>query len=347
MGPPPHNIANLWIKSNDGEIEKNGPRDYIQNLDMLPLPDRGMWDPWMEEQVDAEFSVLLGRGCPYSCTYCSNHSLQKIASGKYVRMRTPENIIKELEFIKKEYPANKRIYFEVESIALNKTWLKELCVQLGNFNQTIDNSLSYGCNFRISPQSADENIFASLKQAQFYKINIGLESGSERIRREVLNRNYSNMDFGAAVAMARKYGLQVWIYNIIGLPGETFSDYMETVALNRKCQPDFHLTGIFFPYPGTEIYNMCIQKGFIRNPIDSQMERRQAVIDFPGFTRAQIQKAHTLFNYRVYKGFKPLWWIIIQTIMVTIRSHPAINFMFRSIIQFPILRNVRARLARI
>lgn len=111
----PHGIANLWIKLPSGSIEKNDPRDFIQNLDMLPFPDREMWKPWINGQNEAELAILLGRGCPYDCTYCSNHALRKTARGKYVRMRSPENIMEELSFLHNNYQ-NLRIYFEVESL---------------------------------------------------------------------------------------------------------------------------------------------------------------------------------------------------------------------------------------
>ena len=73
----PHGIANLWFKSLDGSLEKNPPRDFLQDLDILPLPDREMWKPWIEFRNDDEITLLGGRGCPYDCTYCSNLSLSK------------------------------------------------------------------------------------------------------------------------------------------------------------------------------------------------------------------------------------------------------------------------------
>lgn len=340
----PHGIANLWIKTPDGRIERNGPRPFLQDIDSLPFPDRTIWTVWMKQQQGDELSVLLGRGCPYDCTYCCNHALKKVAPGKYVRFRSPENIINEITFLHTTRPTQSRIYFEVESIALNKVWLIEFCKQLEAFNATIDNFISYGCNFRISPQSLDEKIFLALKKAHFVKINIGLESGSERVRREILKRNYSNRDFLDVTAMARKVGLQIYVFNIIGLPKETYGDYMETVSLNRQCQPDGHYTGIFFPYPGTELYNMCVREGFINTPIDWKMERKKPVIDFPGFSKPQIQKAYTWFNYNVYKGYKPLWWVLMQTVLTKVRSSMTLNFLFRRIVQLPGLKYVWAKL---
>ncbi len=341
----PHGIANLWIKSLNGSIEKNKPRDFLQDLDLLPFPDREMWKPWMKAQLDDDLAVLLGRGCPYDCTYCSNHALRKVAHGRYVRMRSPENILQEVSFLHENYQY-RRIYFEVETIALHKTWMIELCSQLATFNSTIHHLISYGCNFRISPQSMDENLFIALEQANFSRINIGLESGSERIRRDVLKRNYSNDDFLKVVSLARKNGLKIYIFNMIGLPGESLSDHKETVLLNRQCQPDRHNTGIFYPYPGTELYNTCIQQGLIQGTLDTQRERTQPIIELPSFTKTQIQSAHTWFNYHVYRGYKPLIKILILVIMVKLRSNPITNSLFRKIVQLPVLRYLRAKLAR-
>jgi anaerobic magnesium-protoporphyrin IX monomethyl ester cyclase len=344
-GNRPHDIANLWIKSPDGEIQTNAPRPFLQDLDQLPFPDREMWKPWMREQVGGELAVLLGRGCPYDCTYCSNHALRNVAQGKYVRVRSPANILQEVAFLQQEYPHGS-IYFEVETIALNKTWMIELCGRLAAFNATLPRPLSYGCNIRVSPQSMDESLFVALEKANFYKINIGLESGSERVRRDVLKRNYSNDDFVKIVSLARKHGLKIIVFNMIGLPGESLSDHKETVLLNRRCQPDGHYTGIFYPYPGTELYNTCVQQGLIRGTLDVHNERRQPVIELPGFSRAQIRRAYAWFDYHVYKGHKPLWKVLILVMMVKVRSSPTVNSLFRRVVQLPGLRRLRAKLAK-
>ena len=120
---------------------------------------------------------------------------------------------------------------------------------------------------------------------------------------------------------------------------------METVSLNRKCQPDRHYTGIFFPYPGTELHTRCVEQGLLKGPVHTRMERKQAILDLPNFSKAQIQRAYTWFDYRVYKGRKPLWVILAQVIAAKVRSNPTSNFLFRQVVQLPILRHVRAMLA--
>ena len=91
-------INNLWIKGNFPEgIQKNKTNPFLPDLDTLPAIDRSMWEPWINN-VGTSVSILAGRGCPNKCTYCSNHILARTAKGKYVRFRSPENIISEHDY---------------------------------------------------------------------------------------------------------------------------------------------------------------------------------------------------------------------------------------------------------
>lgn len=187
----------------------------------------------------------------------------------------------------------------------------------------------------------DERMFAAFQKANFYKINIGLESGSERVRREVLKRNYSNQDFFDAVSMARKYGLKVYIFNIIGIPGEAIDDHLETVALNRKVQPDWHYTGIFFPYPGTDLYDVCIKYGLVKESIDKTMERKKAVLDLPGFSKADIEHAYAWFNYRIYKEHRSFLLLLFRVFRIKIMSNAVASYFYYRVVQLPILSSIR------
>ncbi len=339
----PRGIANLLFKSKTGEISRNGTREFIRDLDRLPFPDRDMWKPWIKDNPNDEITMLAGRGCPYDCTYCSNHAIRKVAGGKYVRMRSPENIIAEIAFLYETYP-QRRIFLEAESLTLDKKWAFDFCQKLSSFNVSVNNAISYGCNFRVSTQSVDTELFAALEKANIRKINIGLESGSERVRREVLKRNYSNADFLNAVSMARRHGMAVNVYNLIGIPGETLSDHMETVRINHICQPDDLCTSIFFPYPGTELYRTCISKGLINESVNkTTTERRRAVLDLPGFSSRQIQRAYRLFARRVYKGRFP-WWKDLLRALYNSLPPGARTTISHSIAHIPVIRGLRAAL---
>jgi len=341
-GISPSGISNLWIK-NGQIIEENLPRPFLQDLDSLPFPDRQMWQEWIPEGSGAMLPVLLGRGCPFECTYCCNHALKKIASGTYVRLRSAENIIAEIREIITRYPIVETIYLEVETIGINKEWTMQLCSKLQYLNATLNKPLSFGVNLRVTPHMELESLFAEFKKTNFSFINIGLESGSERVRREILKRNYSNADIINAVRLARKYGLKVRFYNLIGVPGETLADFKETIRINKVCQPDSHYTYIFYPYHGTVLYSSCKEQGLLGKNLDTEMERSKACLNLPGFTKRQIQRSYLWFDYYLYKGRKPAYKLLAGVLASKIR----LNYFYRRIKHYRLLKWPRQMLRSI
>ncbi|MDD5457196.1 MAG: radical SAM protein [Candidatus Margulisbacteria bacterium] len=336
-------IPNLWIKKTE-IVEKNNSRPFMHDLDILPFPDRESWQPWIDEKNEARIAVLLGRGCPYSCTYCSNHALRKLATGKYVRLRTVKNIIEEIKHLLGKYPDHRSYYLEVETLTINKEWLFELCEQLHNLNSTLNNPIGFSANYRVSKNALDDAIFQALKKANFVSLNIGLESGSERVRREILDRSYTNDEFLQAVSLARKYGLKVNLYNLVGLPGETYNDYLETVKINRIARPDSVMTSIFFPYPGTKLYDRCIENGYLPNKINFSRERRRGVLEMPLFSRRKIMNAYVWFEYRIYKAYKPRWLLLLRVLQYKILSNSFTNKIYKF---FTSLKFIKVFLKRI
>lgn len=327
-GLRPSGIPNMWLKNGE-RIEKNPTRPFRQNLDDLPFPDREMWKEWIDEVPAARESILLGRGCPFDCTYCCNHALRKLSTGNYTRYRSPDNILSEIETLAAASPLKREIYLEVENIGSNKEWVLELCSKIEGLNKTLTNPLSFGVNIRITPGLDTNAIFSALKRGNFRFINIGLESGSERVRREILNRNYSNKDIIDAVKLARSFGLQVSLLNLVGIFGETLSDFEETVRINRICQPDWVGVSIFYPYPGTRLYSLCRQKGLLDSAISTEMERGRAVLDLQGFGKRQIEHNYACFEYLVYKGHKPAYKLLSKAAFLKIRGNPFLFSLYR------------------
>lgn len=324
----PSGIENLIIRHKD-RIEKNRIRSFLDDLDSLPIPDRQMWLEWIDAQPGSRFSVLLGRGCPFECSYCSNHAIRKISPGNYVRFRSPQKIREEICWIVAHFPDQKEIYLEVETFYLNKDWALSVCEELKNMNDSFKEPLSFGVNLRVIPNCDFEPLFIALKKSNFRFINIGLESGSEKIRRTVLKRNYSNQEIINVVALARKYGLKVVFFNLIGVPGETKNDYKETVKMNRICLPDWYWTSIFFPYPGTALYGVSKNLALLKEGSDFIPERYKATLDLPGFSQRQIQKCFQWFEYDVYKGIKPLYRILAKVFITKLKSNLYFLYFYR------------------
>jgi radical SAM superfamily enzyme YgiQ (UPF0313 family) len=292
-------IKNLWVKTPTG-IAKNPTRPFLQNLDELCFSDREIWQEWILEP-NTKPTVLLGRGCPFDCTYCSNHKLRKVSTGKYVRMRSPENILSEIRELYRNRKEINEIYLEVETIAIDLDWLEKLCSQLETFGKETDFKVKFGTNLRIFPKLNTEFVFDQFKRANITSVTIGLESGNYRIRKEILHRDYSNELILEAVETAKVRGIDIALFNMVGLPTETPAEFAETLRMNRQIQPAFHATSIFFPYPGTKLAEMCREMNLLSKQLNTKDERQLAALDLPGFSKKQIQKSFDSFHYQVYK----------------------------------------------
>lgn len=302
-----HNISNLWIKnSGASDFTKHPQGQFIQNIDNLPLIDRSLWDQWIKDKNDMH-SILVGRGCPHKCTYCSNHILCKTGTGKYVRFRSPSNVIKEIIYIRQRYPSVSKIHLEIETLSVNLVYAKQLCIAITAFNNKLDAPLSFSTNLSLNKKLINDNdILPLFKSAGIDTINIGLESGSIKIREQVLKRpKYTNEEIIALCNDAALIGLNICLFAMIGLPGETYDDYKKTVECIRKCNPDNVYFGIYYPYQGTELYDISKNSGHLDNQIKNQeMERKITVLNLPGFTKNQIRREYILFPFKIYYGRK-------------------------------------------
>ena len=326
----PSNINNLWILKN-GMVEKNQMSPFYENLDSLPFPDRGMWEEYIDYNPDLKnnVTILLGRGCPYNCSYCCNHALSRITNGNFVRFRSPRKIIEELELIHEKYPLEKKIYLEIESFNVNIEWAIEVCNELEKYNKSLRTTLSFGLNIRISANDNFDILFKACRRANILNLNIGVESGSERVRKNILKRNYSNLDVMNTINSAKKYGLSYNFFIMIGLPGETIVDFKETIKICRIYQPIYIFLSIFYPYPGTDIYKLCKKMNFLQDKIDIKTEERiKPTLNLPGFSKKQIQRSYIWFNYNVYKGYKSRIKLILKAIMKLLKSNSFIILTF-------------------
>lgn len=320
---PVSGINNLWIKS-EGKIEKNPTDDFIEDLDSLPVIDRPMWYPWIVD-LNSRPSVLIGRGCPNKCTYCSNHALSKVARGTYVRFRTPDSIIREIRNIIGENPAIRDIYLEVETLSVNLKYTYSLLEKLKEFNRSLEKPVQFGANISmVKTIVRNEEFLEKLKRAGIASLNIGLESGSERVRKEILRRPpYTNEEIITFCTLAKKYGIFINMYVMVGIPGETRADFQETVNCVRNCSPHYVQIGIFYPYPGTDLFNTARDLGLFKTDILlTDAERTHPVFDLPHFSKWQIRWEYTFFYFKALRGRMPLIKILKYTLINFLSPYP-------------------------
>ncbi len=250
-------IPNIWVKNEQGDIFSNEPRHLIDDLDLIPFPDRDIL-PFQEivDSCKTEPVIMASRGCPYNCTFCSNSAYKAIYKGKgsWVRQRSPENVIEEIRDMNNRYDISTLNFYD-ECFGYNKKWIKQFCkLYKEEFN------FPFGCFIRA--ETMDRETFHMMADAGLSLIYIGVESGNDDLRQNIMNRKVSDERIIAACQDAQAEGIQVWTYNIVGVPGETVETIEETMELNRKINPHFVSVSLFQPMPGTKLYDECVEKQY-------------------------------------------------------------------------------------
>jgi radical SAM superfamily enzyme YgiQ (UPF0313 family) len=155
-----------------------------------------------------------------------------------------------------------------------------------------------------------EEAFAIAVDAGLSNICVGVESGSENIRRKVLKRNYKDEDVIRAFDLAHKHKIRSSSFNIIGLPDETREDILQTIELNRQAKPDSATVTFFHPYRGAPLRKLCVEKGYI-NEEDSKHEdmyRAESHLNMPQITKKELSNLMQAFQlyFKLPKKFWPL-----------------------------------------
>ncbi len=251
-------VRNFWVKDRS-EIIRNPLRPLIQDLDSLPLADREIYYSYGFLRENPNKHFIAGRGCPYSCSFCFNASLRKMyqdISGNYVRLRRPENVIREIDIVRAKYPLP-TLRFIDDTFIHDKKWL---LIFLNLYKRDI--FIPFYCNLRAD--LVDEEIIVKLKEANCYRVSFGIESGNETIRNKILNKAVTDEQIKYAAKLLRKYDIKFDTANMLGLPGESHSDAWKTIQLNIDIKANSAWTSILQPYPGTEIASYALEKKLIK-----------------------------------------------------------------------------------
>jgi len=252
-------IKNLWVKKN-GKIIKNPIRPF-RELNSKEFDDRDIYRNYDSYFNDLGFEqIMVGRGCPYRCSYCFNHKYRELyypVSKKYCDLRDVDNVIKECLILKNKYKA-KNIFFNDSTLGYNKTWLREFLKQ---YKEKIN--LPFTINATV--QEVDEEfcrLLAATKKC--FIVRIGLETGNENFRKDVLNKPITNEEYNKAINLFKKYKIKYSMAIMLGLPGESLDYAFETldraIYLSRGGR-SVVAVNIFKPFPKLNITEYGVKIG--------------------------------------------------------------------------------------
>ncbi len=276
-------VQGFWFKIN-GKIIKNPISPLIQNLDELPMPDYDLYYSLdLPGKVPGRAEFMFCRGCPFDCTYCSNHSLKDIYQGqKYVRFPSIEKAINELLIVKEKYNINSIVIHD-DIFSLNKKWFNHFCEEYKEKIKT-----PFLCNVR--PGTCNKEMFKLLKEANCDYVAIGLESGNPCIRAQILNRKMTNEQILETFKLAHEAGIRTHSFSMLGLPYETPQAIVDTIRLTAKLgDKNTPWNYIFHPYPKTKLAEICQEKGWVEMKSLDFKERSDSVLNLPTIRKKDIR----------------------------------------------------------
>ena len=249
-------VNNFWVRDG-GTIHRNPLRPRIRNLDDIPFPDRSLWHPYERLMHFKTPFVMTGRGCPYRCSYCFNHAFNELYAfdDRLIRRRSVDNVIAELSHLKQTYPVE-LVVFQDDIFILDRSWVLEFCRRY----QTEIN-IPFHCHLRAN--LVDEEIIEALASSGCISIKMAIESADDHIRNAILKRGMSREQILTATRLVREAGIVLVTQNILGSPGETFDQAIETLKLNVECRPGYAFATLLQPYPKTEIGEYARSEGLL------------------------------------------------------------------------------------
>jgi len=288
-----YDVQNLWFRHRETkEILKNGQRPPIADIDALGFPDRSLvYDAGSIYRESDRKVFVTQRGCPMNCSFCFHHALKKkvysSTNAKYVRKRSVDHVLAEIKAVRAQYNL-KFVHFLDDIFNLSGKWLDEFCEKYPR-----EIGLPFDCI--LMANMTNERHIQQLKKAGCVYARIAFESANDYIRNAVFRKNTTLKQLEDASAWIKQYGIRLGSLNMLGGPGATLEDELETVRLNITCKVDHPLVSIMQPYPMFDIEDMAKEMGYAVAAYDDFPVKfnRTSSIEFEN--KREIENLHKWF----------------------------------------------------
>jgi len=240
-----HKVSNkIW-----GDISSEGE---LSSLDTLPFPFK---TPVYRQLPFArrEYGIMTSRGCPYRCSYCFNSHYYAKRGKTVFRQRSVENVISELTEALSSYNFQ-FVHFLDDSFTTNERWIVAFCEK---YRERINRP--FVCS--VNPHYFNETIATALSLAGCVDVQIGVQSLSERLCAEVLERKSDNTAIGSAVRLIKKYNMLVQVDHLLGIPGDRTEYQEESIRYYNRVRPSIVSVFWLTYYPRTKIIAHALKAG--------------------------------------------------------------------------------------
>ena len=308
-GLPLESITGLSYRASDGRIVHNRPRAMIEDMDELPFVapvyrrDLQIENYFIGYLLHPYVSFYTGRGCRSKCTFCL---WPQTVGGHRYRVRSAENVIAEVKWIKENMPEVKEIMFDDDTFtdSANLPRIEAIARGMGMLGMT------WSCNAKAN---VPYDTLKVMKANGLRLLLVGYESGDDQI--------LHNIKKGLRTDIARRFSddcrkLGVLIHGtfILGLPGETTETIEKTINFAKEINPHTIQVSLAAPYPGTTLYKQAVENGWLQESDAANLVNDKGVqlaaISYPHLTKEEIFHSMEIFYKRFYLRPSKIWEIV-------------------------------------
>jgi hopanoid biosynthesis associated radical SAM protein HpnJ len=314
-GAPLATVKGISYRGDDGRILHNPPRPILENMDELPFVapiyqrDLKIENYFIGYLKHPYVSFYTGRGCRSKCTFCL---WPQTVGGHRYRVRSAQNVIAEVKWIKENMPDVKEIMFDDDTFtdSSNLERVEAIARGMGELGVT------WSCNAKANVPFKTLQV---MKENGLRLLLVGYESGDDQI--------LHNIKKGLRTDIARRFtedcrklGIVIHGTFILGLPGETLATIEKTIDFAKQINPHTIQVSLAAPYPGTTLYKQAVENGWLQENDAANLVNDKGVqlaaISYPHLSKEEIFHSMEVFYKRFY--FRPgKIWEIVKEMLVS------------------------------
>lgn len=316
-------------------IRANPKLKLIQDLDSIPFPAHDLLDPepYFKLALPMGYTmmsprnlpVITSRGCPCSCTFCSSTHLW----GRHYRTRSAANVLRELDWLVER--------FGVEEIKMqddNLTIHRKRAVEI--FQGMIERPyrLHWNTPNGIAVWTLDRDVLTLMKNSGCFEIRMAIESGNQEVLDHLVRKPLKLEKVREVNRIARELGIFRLSYFIIGFPGETKEQIMDTIRFARELRLDLSVMFVYNPLPGSELFHECLKRGYIteKSFFDVGNQFFSSVVDSDEWTGQELE---TMIRWEYFRNFLAIFrspYLLGRMYYKAFRYHPVFfkHFLIRT-----------------
>lgn len=283
------NIKGLVYREK-GKVICNGER-IVEDIDSLPMPAYHLLPVERYSLIIDKgnvMTVMASRGCPFQCDFCF-----KSPSNRVLRIRKPELVVKEIEYLKENLDINSIIFYD-DTFTFNRKFVEDFC------NLMIKKKLGVVWEAPTRVDRVDSKLLVLMKKAGCFRLKYGVESGNERILR-MMHKGITRARVKEVFRLSRKAGIEAFAYFMIGYATETKETINDTINFAVEIDADYAIFSAVIPCPRTGLYDYVLKEGIIKEDYWRKFTLGKVDYRFPYLVKDAdewVKKAYRRFYIR-------------------------------------------------